>query len=1058
VIITLFSFQRSQYISSTKKPLMKPLITLLICAMAFSTLQAQKLQNAFSYGNTSDQHIRRMAFDTAGNLFVIGSFLGSNFDVDPSSSTLNLNSNGSWDIFLAKYSPSGELLNAFSIGGTGNDQGLGITLDSASNVYVTGWFRGVVDFDPSTNTANVVSNGENGQDPGFDGEAFLAKYNSNLQYQWAFGIGGPSILDAGLTVRSDKKGNVILGGVFQGTVDFDPSSAVANMTSLGTTGSFIAKYSVSGQYKWALQFGGGTSQNCELRDIGIDNNSNIYITGHFDGSIDLNPGSGTNMVTTAGCGDVFVVKLDSASNYVWGFNVGGSGCDYPIAISVDPFNKIYISGYFASASADFNPGSAVNNLTNSGNYDGFVAKYDENGNYIFAQKYGSSGEDVAYDIMAQANGYVVVGYFNGTVDFDPSPATNNLTSAGLKDIFVAHFSSNGTYLSSFKIGSSQDDAAYCIALSNTNEYTISGYFRGTNVDFDPLSTQRLLTSAGGNDVFIARYTDLDLVNKIKGSIYVDLNGNGIKDGNESFYSGARITATKGSDTVIVNSSNGKFSLNVDTGVYITKAKAYVPYYTAVPASATSSFATYQNSDSVSFAIQPITGIKDLAVSMFALTPVRPGFKVLYQIFYYNKGTDTISTGYVKLIKDSRFNLDSTVATANTISGDTLTWNFNNLAPRTINSILVYLKAKTPATLNIGDTLNSTVSIYPIAGDSTPLNNVSILNQRAVGSYDPNDKKESHGGKITTTQISDGEYLQYTIRFQNTGTDTAFNINIRDTLSSKLDWSSLEMITASHNYQLNISGENKCSWSFANINLADSNTNEPLSHGYIVFRIKPKSSLAAGDIITNKAFIYFDYNLPVATNLETTTVQTPQVLPVKLISFAAQRQPGYNLLSWTTALEDNVSHFELQRSSNARDFETLGKVTPIAVGNDIRSYSYQDVQPPKTINYYRLTVVEKDGNRTYSEIRKVNNQSGIIAEILSNPVKENLAVKVTAEKVEPFNMEIVDLNGHMLYSSSNYKTVIGSTTLTVNIADLPAGVFFIRIKSSTEQIGLKFIKE
>jgi uncharacterized repeat protein (TIGR01451 family) len=1036
---------------------MKQIYSLLCCILFFNFLQAQKLQHAFSFGNTSDQHARRVAYDSAGNLIVVGSFQGSNFDVDPSSANVYLNSFGSWDFFIAKYTPSGELIKAVRIGGTSNDQAVGLALDSSGNIYVTGWFRGTVDFDPSGGVANVVSNGEAGQDNGFDGEAFLAKYNTDLQYQWAFGIGGPNLLDGGITLKTDQFSNVILGGLFQGTVDFDPSPAMANMTSFGTTGSFIAKYTSSGQYKWALQFGGATS-SCEVRDIGIDGSNNIYITGHFDGSIDLNPGAGTNTVTSAGCGDIFVVKLDSASTYLWGFNVGGGGCDYPIALAVDPSNKIYIAGYFASTSTDFNPGPAVSSLSSSGNYDGFVAKYDENGNYIFAQKYGSTGEDVAYDIMAQANGYIVTGYFNGTVDFDPSAATNALTSAGLKDMFVAHFSPSGAYLSAFRIGSTQDDAAYCITINKQNEYTLSGYFRGTNVDFDPLSGQRLLSSAGGNDVFIAKYTDLDLVNKIKGSIFVDVNSNGIKDPNESFYYGARVTSTKGTDTVVVNSSNGRFSLNVDTGQFVTKAKAYAPYYSVVPASATSSFTTYQNSDSISFAIQPIPGIKDLAVSMFALTPARPGFKVLYQIIYYNKGTDTIYSGSVKLIKDGRFTLDSAVATPATVNGDTLTWNLSNFAPRSVGNIKVYLKASVPPSLNIGDTLKSLVSIYPIVGDSTPNNNSFLLKQRAIGSYDPNDKRENHGGIVTTSQVTEGEYLQYTIRFQNTGTDTAFNINIRDTLSNKLDWSSLEMISASHDYQLTISGGNKCYWNFANINLVDSNMNEPLSHGYITFRIKPKSTLIPGDVINNKAFIYFDYNLPVATNNEQTTIQATSVLPVKLISFTAQREPGYNLLTWSTNLELNAGYYEIQRSSNGRDFELLAK-QPALWNGGISNYNYHDNQPPQVVNYYRLKIVDKDGNVEYSPIRRIDNHSSLVAEISMNPVKDDLLIKLTSEKeTGSYQLDIIDLSGHTLYSVPNGKISNRISTLHLNVADLASGVYFIRIKSSAEQIGLKFVKE
>jgi uncharacterized repeat protein (TIGR01451 family) len=124
----------------------------------------------------------------------------------------------------------------------------------------------------------------------------------------------------------------------------------------------------------------------------------------------------------------------------------------------------------------------------------------------------------------------------------------------------------------------------------------------------------------------------------------------------------------------------------------------------------------------------------------------------------------------------------------------------------------------------------------------------------------------------------GDWLTYTIRFQNTGTDTAFNITIRDTLSHRLYGTTLDVIATSHPYKLLIKDNKYCSWTFENILLPDSTRNEPASHGYITFRIKPVAGLNLHDTILNRAAIYFDYNLPEITNTQETMIRPTPVPP------------------------------------------------------------------------------------------------------------------------------------------------------------------------------------
>ncbi len=145
--------------------------------------------------------------------------------------------------------------------------------------------------------------------------------------------------------------------------------------------------------------------------------------------------------------------------------------------------------------------------------------------------------------------------------------------------------------------------------------------------------------------------------------------------------------------------------------------------------------------------------------------------------------------------------------------------------------------------------------------------VSIDCQQSRGSFDPNDKQGFPVGYGDEHYIEANTDIEYMIRFQNTGTDTAFNVVILDTLSNDLDVSSLQAGSSSHPYTLEISGEGQpiLKFSFNNIMLADSNINEPLSHGFVKFKLAQHLDLPDGTVITNDAAIYFDFNEPVITN-------------------------------------------------------------------------------------------------------------------------------------------------------------------------------------------------
>jgi uncharacterized repeat protein (TIGR01451 family) len=544
------------------------------------------------------------------------------------------------------------------------------------------------------------------------------------------------------------------------------------------------------------------------------------------------------------------------------------------------------------------------------------------------------------------------------------------------------------------------------------------------------------------------------VNELFGYAYLDLNGNNIKDSSEPLFNNGKIIVKSATDSTVNVTSDGNFRIYLDTGNYTSSFLPTKNYYTVIPQNHNSSFSNYDNIDTVHFALKPVTGKTDIDISMYALMPTVPGFGTTYRIRYQNSGTDTISHGDIQLVKDPRYNFVFSSPAYTSINGDTIHWSYSNLKPLDTASISVF--SILPSGVPIGDTLTSVATISPVTNDLYAADDTAVLKQLTVGSYDPNNKSENHAGSVSTNEVKNGDYLTYTIRFQNTGTYAAFNIAVRDTLSDKLDWNSFEMVGASHNYQLSITGGNKCTWYFNGIGLPDSNSNEPASHGYIVYRVKLKKTLAAGNVINNTAGIYFDYNAPVQTNTEKTVVQN-LVLPLQLLSFTAQRNNATNLLKWSTADEINTDHFEIQRSSNGKDFSAIGSVQSLNNGKITNNYQYTDNSPLKGVNFYRLKMVDKDGKYSYSSIKSINNASSFDVTVYPNPVKNDLVLDFISEKNLDMQLQIVNAEGRMIFSGK-ITVAAGESKQTINASTFSTGSYFIKLISSEGETALRFIKQ
>lgn len=418
------------------------------------------------------------------------------------------------------------------------------------------------------------------------------------------------------------------------------------------------------------------------------------------------------------------------------------------------------------------------------------------------------------------------------------------------------------------------------------------------------------------------------------------------------------------------------------------------------------------------------------------------------VYAKNVGTDTATNVVVYFVKDSQSLYVSSTPMMNTTNGDTAKWTIDTLLPFQTIPILITAKVKTTAAIN--DTLHLFASITPLASDVDTTNNFAVAMQRVVNSYDPNDKTESHGGSMNISQVQSGEYLQYTIRFQNTGNDPAHNVVVRDTLSNLVMGNTIQIVGASHDFQLTIDNGKFCSWSFDNINLPDSFTNEPNSHGYVSFIIKPKSSVVVGDTIRNRAAIYFDYNTAVMTNVEKTAIVS-SISPLKLLSFSAKRYGKSNLLQWNTTQEVNVDRYEVERSSNSKDFTFIGKVR--AGSGD---YSFTDAEPLHAINYYRLRMLDKDGKFSYSPVRMVSNSGTFSIAVYPNPAKDKLQLQIENDKKTDLTFQIISAEGKVLFSGT-WSAPEGTSLKAIGVNGLAKGHYYLNAIAGDEQHLVKFEK-
>lgn len=421
-------------------------------------------------GGTDQDYIDGVTTDPFGNSYITGTYNSATLTFG----STTLTNAGGYDLFIAKYNLSGNLIWAKNIGGTGWESGNDITSDAEGNIYITGSFQSpTLSFDTITLVNSGTSN------------FFIVKYNSSGNAVWARSANSGE----GTSIATDTLGNVYLAGDF-----VDPTITIGSITLTNADPSYstdiiIVKYDFVGNVKWAKSATGESFDY--VYGLDADKSGNTYVTGIYYSPTLLFSGTTIN---NAGNGNIFIAKYNTAGNLVWVKSAGGTGTDYGHDIVADKQGNIFLTGKFSSLSLTF--GSTT--LTNAGQDDIFVTEYSPSGSPVWAKSAGGIDVDDATGIVTDksSNIYITGNFNSSSLTF----GSTNLINAGSNDIYIVKFDLSGNAIWAKCVGGSSDEIGSHIAKDCYDNIIIAGGFSSSSVAFGTYN----VTNAGNSDIFIAK--------------------------------------------------------------------------------------------------------------------------------------------------------------------------------------------------------------------------------------------------------------------------------------------------------------------------------------------------------------------------------------------------------------------------------------------------------------------------------------------------------------------------------------------------------------------------
>jgi len=491
-------------------------------------------------GSIGDDEAASIVANSSGNIFVTGYFQHT-VNFDPNAGTSTLSSNGGKDIFIMNIDSAGNLVWAKSIGGIGDDEANSIKLDASGNIYIAGYFNGSVDFDSGAGVSSLTSFGSK--------DMFLMKLDVSGNFLWVKQFGGQAE-DVIKSISIDVLGNVYATGYFQDTASFDPPSLSNMLTASGGKDVFTLKVSPSGNFIWVKGYHGNSDEIGN--GIAVSTTGGVVTCGEFEDTVDFDPGVAVINKSSLGDKDIFLVKLDTAGNFVWSYTSGATGTDYAADVKMNATGDIYVTGMYKD-SVDFDPSASIFKLWTGGAY---VAKYNTNGVYVWVKGFikNAAVSPVIIDVpfhgialQVMSNGSIFcTGTYQWAIKSIPGNAVYN-------PIYSPEM--NGGYLNKFTSNGTTNNAGFCnlhCPSSRTvtsiqtdtsgNIYTVGTL--NSKIDFDPSAAVQNMMVSGSEYVhnFISKH---------------DANGN---------FLWAKDISLNGATYAMIDSSTGNiFSLGAFTG-------------------------------------------------------------------------------------------------------------------------------------------------------------------------------------------------------------------------------------------------------------------------------------------------------------------------------------------------------------------------------------------------------------------------------------------------------------------------------------------------------------